>query len=186
MVPYGIGGALLVHHLWLLARGAEKMNARRLAWGLLLAACGAFAFVAVRNTIQIGRRMLHPQYSFAEMARDIRTRMVAAPQAGSVLMGHFSTTVSLYEPMIAVNDRYGHFALPDRLQRYRPHYLVTLSSLKNPLEVDGKYDGLIEVWRPAALRQFYRVELLRTYDVLGNYDEGSVHLYRLWPLHNDV
>lgn len=133
------------------------------------------------NLWNIARYYTDLEYSFAEMSADVKTRMNEDPDVPNVLLGHFSTTVALYEDVRWVNDIYGADPLEYRLRLFRPQYMIT----EDVYTEDTHRRGPIIRGEPMfgerveVVDHFYEVEEIARYDVLRNYKGYQIHFYRL-------
>ncbi|MCC5875824.1 MAG: glycosyltransferase family 39 protein [Candidatus Sumerlaeia bacterium] len=120
-------------------------------------------------------------YSFAEMSADVKARMDANPDVDQVLLGHFSTTLALYEDLRWVNDIYGADPLEYRLRLHRPQYMIT----EDVYTEDTHRRGPIIRGEPMfgerveVVDHFYEIEEIAVYKVLRNYKDYHIHFYRL-------
>ncbi len=181
LVPYSIGGALLVRHLWhetslRLATGGWP---RRIALVLLIGAAGLLAATGAQQLHQIGRRLADPNYTFRDMAGQVAA-IIAADGARPVLMAHGASLVTLYEPSLRpVNLRYGPDSFADRLAHHQPDYLLTLGPIDFDLHYDGQPFELPDPRYDKALAILgHHPEPIAQFQVLRE-DYDPLYLYRL-------
>jgi hypothetical protein len=123
-------------------------------------------------------------WSYPAMSRDVADVLAEDPTSRGILLGHFSTTMALHADIFPVNDRFAPTTLAERIEEYRPRYLVTESSAFERDWADQwttvhPDEGGV---RLATLREYYgEIELIRTYDVFDNYQGWPVSFYRLHP-----
>jgi hypothetical protein len=179
--PLGLLVGTAAVHLWRLRerwpRGATVATA---VFGVFLIVSLGRGF---REQIQFLRE---PKDSFGEFARSVKATLDADPLSGGILLGHFATTMALHAEIEPVNDRYAPSDLAERIARWRPRYLVVEESIETRdfgdegTTLDPRADTGFR--RLPVLQQHYeRIELLRTFDVFGNYRGWPVSFYRLHP-----
>lgn len=178
MVPATAIVAITVKELY-------RQRAKAFPFLMLLFVIFVILWATSKNLKGIVGFLREPEYSMAEVAREIRREMEMSDAPNRVLLGHISSTLALYEDVIPVNDVYGPRPLEWRLERYQPSFLVT----EGPIE-DFHYSpigGMDEehaaefARREEVIREHYELEELGVYSALRNYKKYRVHLYRLHP-----
>ncbi len=102
------------------------------------------------------------------MIEDVERQVENSGVNKPVLLGGMAQTMSIELHIATVNSQYGTQGLQWKLDRYRPDFYIALGT-------ESKIRDQIS--------QMYHLELLSTYDVLGNYYAGKpVYFYRLIPL----
>lgn len=119
------------------------------------------------SLLRISLYLHTPKFSLLETAHRIESYVIAESNQNNVLMGHFSDTLALAAPSIqAVNDRLGYRSLAYKVEAFDPGYYVSIGTMDDNIK--------------ATLQQFYAIELIETFEVYQNRDNGqSVFLYRL-------
>jgi 4-amino-4-deoxy-L-arabinose transferase-like glycosyltransferase len=129
---------------------------------VLVAAVGLF------NLAQVARYLSAPNFTYINMVYDIQQRIRASGEARPVLLGAIAQTMSIELHIPTVNSQYGTQDLLWKLDQYHPNFYVAL----------GPEDKV-----RTQISQRYNLELLATYNVLGNYYAGKpVYFYRLSPI----
>jgi hypothetical protein len=152
-----------------LALGYVLLRAIRAWWSTIwswLPAALLIGVVAV-GIVRTLDYMATLQYSYMQMADDIRARVRTDGFAQPRIAGNIAETLCLATGIPAVNYDFGADTVENRLAAYAPQYYVMLGANPDILE---------------ALSKIYRVEPIATYHVFGDYYQGkSVNLYRLTP-----
>ena len=109
---------------------------------------------------------LTPKFSYITMVRDVQQRMAASGVKQPLLLGWIAHNISLETGVPALNSKYGTRDIAWKMQTYHPNFYISLgpeSPERDQIEAAGG-----------------RLELLATYDVLGNYYAARpVYFYRL-------
>lgn len=164
------------------AKGAWELALSRkwLVW-VFPVFMGALVISFGQNLFQLGRYYADLRYSFRDMSRDVKERMEEHDGVPHVLLGHFSTTVALFEDVRFVNDIYGADPLEYRVRLYRPQFMITEDVYTEDTHRRGpvirgepQYGERVDV-----VDHFYEVEELASYDVFRNYKDYQIHFYRL-------
>ena len=169
--------AMVARELFLL-RGRTRIHA---AFCWLFFTSLALSFVL--QVHMTWKYLSSPDYSFAEMSRQVRHTM-AEENARPVLLGHLACTVALFEDVRPVNHLYGPWPLERRLEEYRPTFLVTEDAVEvdaEPPPPDAPPQPARRDLRLQALEERYHLEEVLTFEVFQNYREYPVYLYRLVP-----
>jgi 4-amino-4-deoxy-L-arabinose transferase-like glycosyltransferase len=125
------------------------------------------AAVSLFNLVQVVGYLESPKYTYVQMVADIQQRILGSGETRPVLLGAIAQTMSIELHIPTVNIQYGTQDLLWKLDQYHPEFYVALGS-------EGKARAVIS--------QVYTLELLATYNVLGNYYGGDpVFIYRLVP-----
>lgn len=120
------------------------------------------------SLFRISSYLYNPSYSFINMARQVEAYVESHPNHSPVLMGHFADSLSLAADVKAVNDEMGFQSLSYRIETFNPGYYISI--------------GAPEAEIAATLKKYYRLRLVKTFDVYQNYDYGeAVFFYELVP-----
>ncbi len=166
---------------------SELLRLSRKHSSVLLLVCLVFLCLVlscIRNLSQTVAYFRDVDYSFSEMSAQIKETLDNDPDSRNVLLGHFSNTISLYEDIVPVNDRFAPTSLEERIEEYKPLYLVTESGVlerdhANQWATISAEEGGI---RMNAISKYYdRVELIKLFDTFDNYKDWPVGFYRLHP-----
>ena len=128
---------------------------------VLVAAIGLF------NLVQVARYLSALNFTYIHMVHDIQQRIQASGDTQPVLLGGIAETMSIELHIPALNSEYGTQALFWKVDKYHPNFYVALGPEDNVRQEISKK---------------YNLELLATYNVMGNYYDGKpVYFYRLLP-----
>jgi hypothetical protein len=115
--------------------------------------------------------------SFNEMAADIERRIEADPDGNRVIIGHTAGGIALRTNLIARNDRYSPYPMPERLKSYNPGWAIS--------EGEFRVFPLDPYYRHAEYFDLHcDIELVASYDTLDNFRGHKMHLYKLTPREN--
>ncbi|MCK6484849.1 MAG: glycosyltransferase family 39 protein [Phycisphaerae bacterium] len=116
-----------------------------------------------------------PRFSWLEMARDVDRVIRSEAGDEATLLGNGATMVTMATGLHGIEDRRGLGTLERRVRHYRPKYYM----VRGDLPAD-RVQPVLDV--------LYTMELMKRYDVFGNYlNREDVRLYRLiekpeaWP-----
>lgn len=155
---------------------------RVLAWSVAL----SFAATMAMGAATIITALCFPRYSTAEAAHWIAATMHRTDAGNNVLLGHTSCTIALYEDLIPLNDLYMTGPLEERLDAFRPRFLLA----ETPVDY-APWVAMMErtdrdprspVRRLEVLRARYRIVELAQLRILRNYSDRDFRFYRLDPL----
>jgi len=109
---------------------------------------------------------LTPKFTYINMVHDTQQRMTASGVKQPLIMGWIAHNISLETGVPALNSKYGTRDIAWKMQTYHPNFYISLgpeTPERDQIEAAGG-----------------QLELLATYDVLGNYYGGRpVYFYRL-------
>jgi len=118
------------------------------------------------NSSGIVRYIASPNYSWITMAEDVKSQIENDGLMNSVLLGHFSNSISLVTGIFSINDHWGSRDLEFKIKEYDPNYYVCLGSIDEDI-------GTV-------MERYYYIEKIKEYDVFDNYYTGEpVVLYKL-------
>lgn len=127
-----------------------------------------FLLATIVSLLRIAVYLSTPHFTLVNMTKDIDAIVAADPAHSSVVMGHFADTLALASDknLTAINDQMGFRDLDYRISVLKPGYYVSYGAVKPSIA--------------SKLKAYYRLELLKTFDVYQNYDYGvPVFFYRL-------
>lgn len=140
----------------------EKPNFKRAAFFMLV------PLSVMLSLFRISGYLLTPDYSFISMAQQVERTVDSAPNHSPVLMGHFADSLALAADIKAINDEMGYQPLSYRIEKFNPGYYICVGEMKAPIA--------------ETLTEYYKVTLLKQFDVYQNYDYGEpVYFYQLTP-----
>jgi len=109
---------------------------------------------------------LTPRFTYINMLHDIQQRMAASGVEQPLILGWIAHNISLETGVPALNSKYGTQDIAWKMWAYHPNFYIALgpeTPERDQIEAAGG-----------------QLELLATYDVLGNYYAGRpVYFYRL-------
>jgi hypothetical protein len=156
IVPISLAIPLAIEHYWPRISRQKTIFISLLALSVLVSA------------IQISEYLLTPDYTFVNMAEEIKSEIEENPDHSPVLLGHFADTLALAEDIKAVNDYMGFQPFDYRLEKFDPGYYVRV--------------GPVEPKITDTLEENYNLSLIEKFDVYDNRDfDAPVLFYRLDP-----
>lgn len=132
---------------------------------------GLFALVLLASVgaslYRTGWYLSTPRFSWMEMARDVDRTVRREAGDDATLLGNGATMVTMATGLHGIEDRRGLGTLERRVRHYRPGYYL----VRGDLPADRVQP---------VLDKLYSMELLKRYDVFGNYlNREDARLYRL-------
>jgi len=145
------------------------INAKEKASGILLIIFLACAINSVAaNCRKDVSYLIHPNYSFSTMCREVRERMKSSQgEARPLLLGNFANTISLATGIPSINECDAAITLDERVQRFLPTHYVTLGPVEKEIAA-------------TLLRHYNEVRPAGKWDCFDNYIDGQPVF--LWEL----
>jgi hypothetical protein len=145
------------------------INAKEKARGVLLIIFLACIINSVANDCRKDvSYLIHPNYSFSTMCREVKERMKSTQGDGRILLlGGFSNTISLATGIPSINVQDTTINLDERVGRFLPTHYVTLGPVEPEIAA-------------TLLRHYDEVRPSGKWDCFNNYLDGRpVHLWEL-------
>jgi hypothetical protein len=137
---------------------------RRFAGEVVLGIC---IFSLGWNLVEIERIATHPQYTMLRAGDEIRSIVMAHPEASHLLMGHGDNQVGIYDGLPTVDDTFGTMTVEEKFEAYHPGWVVMWN--------DENFDGFEEF---LAKNNLVRVAVLPAFDDPGR---NRLIVYRIVP-----
>lgn len=158
LIPLAFPLAILVGIL------LDALGTRLGKWWGLLAVAAILGWAVLPQLVAINQHLTHPRYTLTRMLVAVQWD-VRRDTDRPVVAGTCSGLLALASGMPFMNDNLGTWPMPRRLARYQPTHWYNL--------------GPLTAGQRAQISPYARPVLARTYDAMGNYYNGPVHLYRL-------
>jgi 4-amino-4-deoxy-L-arabinose transferase-like glycosyltransferase len=131
---------------------------------------GIILFSVGWNLWQIEKVAFHPQYVMLRAANEIRSIVLANPDAPHLLMGHGDSQITIYNGIPGLDDTFGTMTVEQKYSAYKPGWVVMWN--------DENFDGFEEF---LSKNDLVRVAVLPAFDDPGR---NRLIVYRIVPKSN--
>jgi hypothetical protein len=167
-IPLTLLAPLVFEDLWRTtpANPAHPQHPRLTPIGRAALVVGLLAVVTL-DARQTLRYVLHPEYTYATAAAQIRDIITASPDHSPLLLSISGSDLSLMTGLPSICDDFGTMELPARVKAYRPGWYLAWNEVE-----DDKMD---------ALAPLYHLTRIASFPVMDDPERNLLILYRLDP-----